>query len=434
MPEPRQAYVVDEATIAIGGEWQKTYDFKPDQICIVLHTAPAYGLRLYLSGAKGGSPIPLLSQGPFIVPGVTENQHIRIASIEAVTITATIIAQAGYAPTSLNAPAITKASVVPGVYQTLVDGANIDWDLNGGSAEVTLAGNRTLNNPTNSAAGEMYFLKVIQDAVGNRTLSWGTTYHFEGGVLPTLSYQPGAVDLFEFMADGTNFICQRMTRNVLASFSPLSIPQCKVWLDAGQGLAGLVDGDAIASWTDMSGLGNHATQGVAAARPVLKTGILNGLPVVRFDGANDYLEDAYAIPNPFSMFIVGYPNGAPGTMRMFAASAALNTEYIDANVGNQYQAGSGASAVVGVVATIGLARTLTYKRTAILLSHYNNEALQGTAATAAAAWGTFRIGSYPPPGNYLPGDVAELIIYASDLTDTQRGQVEGYLRGKYEHY
>lgn len=90
---------------------------------------------------------------------------------------------------------------------TLTDGANIAWDLSAASAQcavVTLAGNRTLDNPTNLKAGAMYILKVIQDGTGGRTLSWGSTYKWTDGSDPVLSTAASAVDVFYFFSDGTN--------------------------------------------------------------------------------------------------------------------------------------------------------------------------------------------------------------------------------------
>lgn len=61
-----------------------------------------------------------------------------------------------------------------------------------------------------------------------------------------------------------------------------------VWFDASQ-LTGLSDGDGVSSWTDLSGNGYHATQSTTDYKPLYKTNIQNGLPVVRFDGSNDVL-------------------------------------------------------------------------------------------------------------------------------------------------
>jgi hypothetical protein len=91
--------------------------------------------------------------------------------------------------------------------QTLVDGANIPWDLNlGGHANVTLLGNRTLDNPTNMVAGALYSLRVIQDGAGSRTLSWSSAYLWPRNISPTLSTAAAATDTFIFLCTGTTLI------------------------------------------------------------------------------------------------------------------------------------------------------------------------------------------------------------------------------------
>ena len=58
-------------------------------------------------------------------------------------------------------------------------------------------------------------------------------------------------------------------------------------LDARR-LTGLNDGDAVSTWADVSGNGWNAT-GTSTARPLYKTAIQGGQPVLRFDGSNDYM-------------------------------------------------------------------------------------------------------------------------------------------------
>jgi hypothetical protein len=99
--------------------------------------------------------------------------------------------------------------------QTLTDQAAIDWDLDdGGAAEVTLAGDRTLNAPTNMVDGARYHLKVIQDGTGTRLLTWNAVYRFPGGVAPCLSAAPGNIDILQFDCDGTNMDCVGMVSAV----------------------------------------------------------------------------------------------------------------------------------------------------------------------------------------------------------------------------
>lgn len=91
-------------------------------------------------------------------------------------------------------------------HQTLSDGATVSWDVSlGCSAQVTLAGNRTLGAPTNAIAGMSGNLKVIQDGTGSRTLAYNAVWKWEGGTAPTLTTTASAVDIISWWTDGTNF-------------------------------------------------------------------------------------------------------------------------------------------------------------------------------------------------------------------------------------
>lgn len=66
-----------------------------------------------------------------------------------------------------------------GAVQTLTDAANIAWNMDlGDDAKVTLAGNRTMDAPTNIIANNFGFFDVVQDATGGRTLAWDATFVF----------------------------------------------------------------------------------------------------------------------------------------------------------------------------------------------------------------------------------------------------------------
>jgi hypothetical protein len=87
---------------------------------------------------------------------------------------------------------------------TLTDGATITWDVGSSPvAKVTLAGNRTLSAPTNSASGQFISLTVIQDATGSRLLTWNSAYEFTGDVAPTLTTTASKADVFVFKYNGT---------------------------------------------------------------------------------------------------------------------------------------------------------------------------------------------------------------------------------------
>jgi hypothetical protein len=99
----------------------------------------------------------------------------------------------------------TETQVSGAGFQTLTDGATINWDTAlGKSAKVTLGGNRTVAAPTNLVSGESYTLSVIQDGTGSRTLTWNAVFKWPGGVAPVLTTTAAARDVFSFTADGSN--------------------------------------------------------------------------------------------------------------------------------------------------------------------------------------------------------------------------------------
>ena len=81
---------------------------------------------------------------------------------------------------------------------TLADAASVVPDLNTSNVfAVTLAGNRTLAAPTNTSTniGATGHIFIVQDATGDRTLSYNTAYQFPDGDVPVLTSTSGAVDV-----------------------------------------------------------------------------------------------------------------------------------------------------------------------------------------------------------------------------------------------
>lgn len=90
---------------------------------------------------------------------------------------------------------------------SLTDAATINWDLSSAQvAKVTLAGNRTLANPTNMRDGGVYILLVTQDGTGSRTLGYGSAYKFPGNANPVLTTTANRTDVLTFISDGTRML------------------------------------------------------------------------------------------------------------------------------------------------------------------------------------------------------------------------------------
>ena len=101
---------------------------------------------------------------------------------------------------------------------TLADGANIVPDFTtGNNFEVTLAGNRTLNNPTGVTTGQSGVIFVKQDSSGSRTLGVQTHWQFAGGTAPTFTTTANAVDVIGYVVYGPYNIACTTTLDVKAT-------------------------------------------------------------------------------------------------------------------------------------------------------------------------------------------------------------------------
>ena len=87
-----------------------------------------------------------------------------------------------------------------GEITALTDGATITPDLNdSNNFSVTLAGNRTLANPSNCTAGQSGSIFITQDGTGSRTLAYGSYWDFAAGTAPTLTTTASAVDRIDYV-------------------------------------------------------------------------------------------------------------------------------------------------------------------------------------------------------------------------------------------
>lgn len=73
------------------------------------------------------------------------------------------------------------------------------------------------------------------------------------------------------------------------AFTPTRLAGCRAWFAADR-LIGFANNDPVGTWTDLSGLANHATQATAGRKPTFKTAIQNGRPGILFDATDDALK------------------------------------------------------------------------------------------------------------------------------------------------
>jgi hypothetical protein len=128
---------------------------------------------------------------------------VDVAARDAVLTTTTNTANA--ANTTANAAATLTAVQTftagqRGEVTALTDASSIATDLAlSNNFSVTLAGNRTLANPTNTVAGQSGSIFITQDGTGSRTLAFGANFKFVAGTAPTLSTAAASVDRIDYV-------------------------------------------------------------------------------------------------------------------------------------------------------------------------------------------------------------------------------------------
>jgi len=78
------------------------------------------------------------------------------------------------------------------------------------------------------------------------------------------------------------------------------------------------DNTVVSSWNDISGNSNNATQTLPTLQPLFRTNILSGNGVVRFDGANNYLQSpTITKTQPYTSFVISFPRTYIGGYNSF---------------------------------------------------------------------------------------------------------------------
>lgn len=230
--------------------------------------------------------------------------------------------------------------------------------------------------------------------------------------------------------------------NVNPIVQPDDVAGLILWLKADA--LGLSDNDPVGTWTDSSSEGNDAIQGTTGNKPLFKTNILNGLPVVRFDGSNDFMVVAGFTKGAFTAFYV-YKSTAAGIFAEHSVNAGLNPGDYHYIPGGAHFAANGAGGFSGYdLSAPSLAiGTFRYITRVMDGTHAGHLAwVNGVAGTRDSFVGTgdpgtgnvvadYYIGGRAGGSLFNQGDYAEIIIYDNAIPDPDRVGVEAFLADKY---
>jgi len=222
------------------------------------------------------------------------------------------------------------------------------------------------------------------------------------------------------------------------AFLPTQISGLVLWLRA-DGITGLNDADPVTTWSDESGNSNDVTQSTAAKKPVYKTSIVNGQPVVRFDGTDDYMDVVGVSGLTAATFFMVYKavtnDSGDGYGHFGSESANNHYSFTDGNIydgfGSAVRRNTGNPTVV-----LSTWHIYAISVAANQWTSWINGTQHFTTAINTVGWDPDPvIGTgndvYPPISTFGAADFAELMIYDSVLSVDDRSSVHTYLGDKY---
>ena len=230
-------------------------------------------------------------------------------------------------------------------------------------------------------------------------------------------------------------------------FSPLQLSPA-LWLDASDALTlydattggslVLADG-VVARWEDKSGNARHATQATLANRPLRKVSIQNGKDAIRFDGFNDWmLNSGFVGTSNITIFAVVKANSKPCVF-IDSNSAVQHALYRGGNtdLNNKFAFGAGSVSTEASISDSINVVLLTVIRNSNI-STIRKNGIDGLSANVGTnILSGYRIGDIRAQvvnGYQLNGDIFEILIFPTALSNAERQSVESYLNAKWAIY
>jgi len=216
-----------------------------------------------------------------------------------------------------------------------------------------------------------------------------------------------------------------------------------LWQDAGVTPA-VLDAAVVGRWEDLTANADHVNQATAGFRPTLRLNVLNGHPVIRFDGVDDFLRGAFtnggALAQPITMLAVAQldagavndgvnhvildDNDTPSTFKNYSRGAGIPDDWAIYFGAGAALTGSASNSNWNIWTTLANGAASRFWHNGIA------ECAAGNAGGAGLSGITLGSKGHPA-GEYWEGDIAEIIIYDSDLSDADKNQVGNYLAARY---
>jgi len=210
--------------------------------------------------------------------------------------------------------------------------------------------------------------------------------------------------------------------------TPDQISGLRMWLKA-DAITGKNDNDTISTWDDSSGNSNSVTAAVGK-EPIYNTGILNGNPVVSFNGAGGKsLTNNLNMSTPSTVIYVSRINGATAGRILSGKNNNWLLGFWSGNRKVLYAEGWVAAPGGFTPDTNWYMYTATTSGS--LTTGYENGTQWISNSGGIAGINGFSLNGFGGSSEFSDAQIAEVIAFNSVLNSTDRGRVEGYLANKY---
>lgn len=216
----------------------------------------------------------------------------------------------------------------------------------------------------------------------------------------------------------------------LSTFNKNSVPGLRFWVKSDAGITKDA-GNLVSNWNDQSDSGWHLAQATAGSKPLYVDNVINGLPVIRFDGSSDYMNNvSLAINQPSTTFMVGNYIVVDATEDI---SMSCGTNSIVMNTaGGKFDTYAGTH-IGTYVADTNKHIWIAVHNGASSKIITDQTTTTGNAGTANMA--QIMIGWYTAGGAYYANiNIGEILIYNSALSSTNMATVSAYLNNKWAIY
>jgi PKD repeat protein len=213
------------------------------------------------------------------------------------------------------------------------------------------------------------------------------------------------------------------------NFKPTDLAGCALWLRSDTGIT--LSGNNVQSWADASVNNFIATQNTAAAQPLLQSNMINGYPAVTFDGGDIFVINNFPYASVNNGFIVAKKTNAAVAHGIVISGPNFDFEMSTLRCATVYGGIIGSNFDAYKWSQIGLKRKSGDSKV-----FFNG--LQAGAGDASSlnpvVPGNLAIGNRNPTVNSpapLRGNVSEIVVNTSDLTNLQISTIQNYLMDKY---